>query len=656
MAIKKIAEYEHGNANLAFADSDFVRGGGRVVADLNALYQLSSKSDQLKQDVTIVFVTSENAFYVLSDDGNIGNATGWTDIGTIISAAGATGPTGPTGVAGANGVDGARGATGPTGAAGANGVDGDRGATGPTGAAGANGLDGARGATGPTGDAGANGLDGARGATGPTGAAGTNGIDGTDGATGARGATGPTGPVGPIGDLSDVSITGVADKQILEYDSVSSEWVNVYLDHSYVRVYNNTSSAMSRGDVVYISAAQNADVAQVSLAKADSASTMPAIGVLYDSIAIGAEGLAVVNGKANGIALPTASFSEGDVVYVSGTVEGGVTATKPTGTNLIQNLGIVMQAHNTNGTIKVTGVGRSNDVPNIPNGQAWIGNASGVATPTTLATVATSGDYNDLSNTPSIPTGTVNTITDGVQTVSNPTTVEFGSLAGTWNITESPSGTAQVDLELAARGLTDWSSIGAANGDVVQYYGGNYYPTQIEGATGINYNVITPANSSAPSVSLSVNEAELNISNMGGTVTSYSPTTSGISSNGDASGEIVYIGNSSDNLTAGQVYYYNGSGSWVAIDADADSTSKGLLGVAMGTDPTSSGVLIRGFAKVTSNLGTPGAVVYASTTAGTITETAPTATNDIVRVVGYTIDSTNDIIYFNPDKTWIELG
>ena len=49
------------------------------------------------------------------------------------------------------------------------------------------------------------------------------------------------------------------------------------------------------------------------------------------------------------------------------------------------------------------GAGRSNDVPNIPEGQAWIGNASGVATPTTLADVATSGAYSDLSGTPSIP-------------------------------------------------------------------------------------------------------------------------------------------------------------------------------------------------------------------------------------------------------------
>jgi hypothetical protein len=100
-------------------------------------------------------------------------------------------------------------------------------------------------------------------------------------------------------------------------------------------------------------------------------------------------------------------LSEGDILYVSNS-GGGLSQTKPTGTYLIQNVGIVLK---TNGTIlqglQVSCIGRTNDVPNIPNGQAWIGNASGVATPTTLATVATSGSYNDLSDKPTIPTGDV---------------------------------------------------------------------------------------------------------------------------------------------------------------------------------------------------------------------------------------------------------
>lgn len=79
MAIKRPDIYEHNNPVLSIADSDFVRGGGRVVADLTALYALSSNSDQLKERVTKVWVTAESAYYILVDDANIGNSNGWAE-------------------------------------------------------------------------------------------------------------------------------------------------------------------------------------------------------------------------------------------------------------------------------------------------------------------------------------------------------------------------------------------------------------------------------------------------------------------------------------------------------------------------------------------------------------------------------------------------
>jgi len=89
---------------------------------------------------------------------------------------------------------------------------------------------------------------------------------------------------------------------------------------------------------------------------------MPAIGIMYETLALDAEGLAVVFGKANGIA---ANYTEGETMYVSPTTAGAVTNTKPTsGSHLIQNVGILMQAHASNAVVKVTGVGRSNDIPN----------------------------------------------------------------------------------------------------------------------------------------------------------------------------------------------------------------------------------------------------------------------------------------------------
>lgn len=113
--INKIAEYAHGNANNAFVDSNFVRGGGREVLNLSALYGLTNKSDQLKENVTTVWVINESAFYVLTDDANIGNANGWTELSSIIGGSGVTsvnGDIGPTVVLDADDISEA--ATSPT--------------------------------------------------------------------------------------------------------------------------------------------------------------------------------------------------------------------------------------------------------------------------------------------------------------------------------------------------------------------------------------------------------------------------------------------------------------------------------------------------------------------------------------------------------------
>jgi hypothetical protein len=40
---------------------------------------------------------------------------------------------------------------------------------------------------------------------------------------------------------------------------------------------------------------------------------------------------------------------------------------------------------------------------------------------------------------------------------------------------------------------------------------------------------------------------------------------------------------------------------------------------------------------------------------GGITDTAPTGSGDVVRIVGYMVDDTFDLIYFCPDTTWVQL-
>ena len=46
---------EHSNENLPLVDSDYVKGGVKTVADLTALYELSSKTSLLKEGLKIIF-------------------------------------------------------------------------------------------------------------------------------------------------------------------------------------------------------------------------------------------------------------------------------------------------------------------------------------------------------------------------------------------------------------------------------------------------------------------------------------------------------------------------------------------------------------------------------------------------------------------------
>jgi len=78
-----------------------------------------------------------------------------------------------------------------------------------------------------------------------------------------------------------------------------------------------------------------------------------------------------------------------------------------------------------------------------------------------------------------------------------------------------------------------------------------------------------------------------------------------------------------------------------------------MLGFAIGTSPTSNGILTNGILYDSSHGFTIGAPLYISETGGTVTNTAPTSSEAVVRVVGYAIDT--DEIYFCPDNTWVLL-
>jgi hypothetical protein len=119
-------------------------------------------------------------------------------------------------------------------------------------------------------------------------------------------------------------------------------------------------------------------------------------------------------------------------------------------------------------------------------------------------------------------------------------------------------------------------------------------------------------------------------------------------------GEIVKFGGGSTSV--GRLYYLNSSQVWTQANATAASTSINMLGIALGTNPGLSGMLIRGFIRSSLYNYTVGLPLYVSKTAGLIVSSiALYTTGNVVRVVGYNTEATNDVIYFNPDNTWVLL-
>jgi len=121
-------------------------------------------------------------------------------------------------------------------------------------------------------------------------------------------------------------------------------------------------------------------------------------------------------------------------------------------------------------------------------------------------------------------------------------------------------------------------------------------------------------------------------------------------------GDVVLFG--SGTLTAGKLYYLHTDGAWTEVDADAVATGADqLLGIALGSDPTDDGVLIKGYFDATTYLSnfSAGKAIYVSTTAASMDTTAPSATGDFVRIVGYCTTTAN-VMYFNPSSEWIELA
>jgi hypothetical protein len=119
----------------------------------------------------------------------------------------------------------------------------------------------------------------------------------------------------------------------------------------YARVFNDSGTTLTRGQVVYISGAQGNRVA-VKLARADVETTsFGTIGLATQTIANGAEGYIIVSGAL--YKLNTSALIAGAAVYLSTTTAGAYQTTKPQAPDQLVVLGWVERVHPTVGSIYI---------------------------------------------------------------------------------------------------------------------------------------------------------------------------------------------------------------------------------------------------------------------------------------------------------------
>ena len=119
-------------------------------------------------------------------------------------------------------------------------------------------------------------------------------------------------------------------------------------------------------------------------------------------------------------------------------------------------------------------------------------------------------------------------------------------------------------------------------------------------------------------------------------------------------GDIIGNINAGATITQWEAVYLDATPDWNLTDASAVATAGGvMLGLATeaGTASNPIDILIKGIARNDAWTWTVGGPIYLSETAGALTQTAPTTTDSVTRIVGYAVS--DDAIYWNPSNDYI---
>jgi len=209
--------------------------------------------------------------------------------------------------------------------------------------------------------------------------------------------------VSQVTGISPISVSPATGNVVLSLDTVpvirgGTGLTSVGSAHQAL-VVNNGGSALEYKDVTIIETVKNVaastitkgtpvhatgwnesgGVAEVEPADATNGGTnlMPCIGLAEEDIAAGEVGPIIVVGVLESISTNSYGVDVGDVLYVA--PGGGLTGTRPTGTNIIQPVAVILKkAGSGGGVLQVASVSQGASIPNVQDGEIIVGNASNV--------------------------------------------------------------------------------------------------------------------------------------------------------------------------------------------------------------------------------------------------------------------------------------
>ena len=216
-------------------------------------------------------------------------------------------------------------------------------------------------------------------------------------------------------------------------------------EHVVIYVKNTHTASIAKGTPVYITGTVGAtDTVQIAPADASDSAKMPAVGLLDETLAVNAFGYVITGGFMDNITtdpIDGVTPNSNDTVYVK--AGGGLTLTKPTGpTGLIQNVAKVGKVSGGNsGSLIVSSILRTNDVPNLTTGKIWVGDGN-----TTESTVVhldeTNGRMGIGTDSPSEKLGVISSDNIGTTKIisayslsqSQSTSLGYNSIMGSYSL------------------------------------------------------------------------------------------------------------------------------------------------------------------------------------------------------------------------------